>query len=111
MANLDFKSKKIMQNTFFLHFSSFYFIFEKNNNNNIVWDPWMLCNANPRTKWKQRKQKQQREMVTKNREMKHKDHARKIQLDWAFCIQNFLHATLALVLLFILECCATPGLK
>ena len=63
----------------------------------------MLCNANPRRKKKQRKQKQQRGMVTKNRMMKHKDHVRKTQLDRVFCIQNFLDATLALELLFILE--------
>ena len=60
---------------------------------------------------KQRKQKQQRRMVTKNREMKHKDDVRKTQLDRAFCIQNFLDATLALKLLFILECWATLGLE
>ena len=52
---------------------------------------------------KQRKQKQQRRMVTKSRVMKHKDHVRKTQLDRAFCIQNFLDATLALESLFILE--------
>ena len=50
---------------------------------------------------KQREQKQQRGMVTKNREMKHKDYARKNQLNRAFCIQNFLGATLILELLFI----------
>ena len=50
------------------------------------------------------KQKQQREMVTKSRTMKHKDHVRKTQLDQPFCIQNFLEATFALELLFILEC-------
>ena len=43
-------------------------------------------------------------MVTKNRTMKHKDHVRKTQLDRAFCIQNILDATLALELLFTLEC-------
>ena len=59
----------------------------------------MLCNANPKEK-----KKQQREMVTKNREMKHKEYVRKTQLNRAFCIQNFLDATLALELLFILEC-------
>ena len=32
-------------------------------------------------KKKQRKPKQQRGMVTKNREMKHKDHVRRTQLD------------------------------
>ena len=34
-----------------------------------------------RKKKKKKKQKQQRGMVTKNREMKHKDHVRKTQLD------------------------------
>ena len=42
-------------------------------------------------------------IVTKNIEMKHKDHVRNTQLDWAFCIQNLLYATLAFELLFILE--------
>ena len=51
---------------------------------------------------KKGKQKQQTGMVTKNRTMKHKDHAKKTQLDRAFCIQNLLDATLALELLFIL---------
>ena len=51
-----------------------------------------------------KKRKQQRGMVTKNREMKYKDHVSKTQLDQAFCIQNFLDAILALELLFILEC-------
>ena len=55
-------------------------------------------------KKKERKQKQQRGMITKNRMKKHKNHVRKTQLDRAFCIQNFLDATLALELLFILEC-------
>ena len=52
---------------------------------------------------KTKRTKQQRGMVTKNRMMKYKDHVRKTQLDRAFCIQNFLDATLALELLFILE--------
>ena len=42
-------------------------------------------------------------MVTKSIEMKHKDHVRKTQLDWAFCIQNFLDATLALEFLLIVD--------
>ena len=63
----------------------------------------MLYNANPRNKKKKKKQKQQIRMVTKNREMKHKDQVRKTQLDRAFCIQNFLDAIFALELLFILE--------
>ena len=45
-----------------------------------------------------------RGMVTKNREIKHKDHVRKTQLDQSFCIQNLLDATIVLELLFILEC-------
>ena len=60
----------------------------------------MLCNANPKNKGKQ---KLQERMVTNNFEMKYKDHVKKTQLDWAFCIQNLLDATLALELLFILE--------
>ena len=71
----------------------------------------MLCNANPKNKGKKKtktkKQKQtnkQRRMVAKNREIKHKDRNKKTQLDRAFCIQNFLDVTLALELLFILEC-------
>ena len=39
-------------------------------------------------------------MVTKNIAMKHKDHVRRTQLDWAFCIQIFLDAPLALEFLF-----------
>ena len=53
-------------------------------------------------KKKKKKKKQQRGMVTKNRTIKHKDHVRKTHR--AFCIQNVLDATLALELLFILEC-------
>ena len=49
------------------------------------------------------KKKQQRTIVITSRAMKHKDHVRKTQLDQAFCIQNFLDATLALELLFTLE--------
>ena len=55
-------------------------------------------------KKKKQQQQQQRGMITKNREIKYKDHVRKTQLDQAFCIQNFLNATLALEVLFILEC-------
>ena len=58
-----------------------------------------------------KKQKQQRGMVTKNKEMKHKGYVKKTQLDRSFCIQKFLDATLALELVFILECQATPGLE
>ena len=60
---------------------------------------------------KQKQQKQQRWMVTKSRTMKHKGHVRKTQLDWAFCIQIFLDATLALKLFFKLEFWATPRLE
>ena len=51
-----------------------------------------------------RKTKTAKKDSHKNREMKHKDQFKKTQLDRAFCIQNFLDATLALELLFILEC-------
>ena len=50
-----------------------------------------------------KKKKQQRKNVTKSRAMKHKDHVRKTQLDWAFCIQNFLDEPQALEFLFTLE--------
>ena len=38
----------------------------------------MLCNANPKRKGKQKIKKK---MITKDFEMKHKDHFRKTQLD------------------------------
>ena len=60
---------------------------------------------------KQRKQKQQRKMVTNSKAMKHKDYVKKTQLDWAFYIQSFLDATLTLKLLFKLEFWATQGLE
>ena len=50
------------------------------------------------------KNQNQRTMVTKGIAMKHKDHVRRTQLDQAFCIQNFLDATLLLELLFKLKC-------
>ena len=64
----------------------------------------MLCNANPRRNQRKKKKKKSGGMVTKNREMKHRDQVGKTQLDRAFCIQNYLDATLTLELLFILEC-------
>ena len=44
-----------------------------------------------------KKTKNQKTMVTKNIAMKHKDYVRKTQLDWAFCIQNFLDAPRVLI--------------
>ena len=95
MANLDFKSKKIMQNTFCF----------------LEWNAWMLCNANPRNKESKKTKTKQRAMVTKSKAMKHKDHVRKTHLDWAFCIQNFLDAPRALEFLFTLEWFPTLGLE
>ena len=43
--------------------------------------------------------------------MKHKDHVRKTQLVWVFCIQNFLDAPQALEFLFTFEWFPTPGLE
>ena len=60
------------------------------------------CNAMQILKTKENKNI--KKMVTKDFEMKHKNHVRKTQLDRVFCIQNILDATLALELLFILEC-------
>ena len=59
------------------------------------------CNAMQILKAKST-QNTNRRKVTKSIEMKHKDHVKKTQLDRAFCVQNFLDATLALELLFIL---------
>ena len=50
-----------------------------------------------------RKTKKQRTMVTKGKAMKHKDHAKKTQLDRVFCIQNLLDAPRALEFVFTLE--------
>ena len=43
--------------------------------------------------------------------IKHKDHVRKTQLNWAFCIQNFLDAPRALEFLFTWEWLPTPGFE
>ena len=63
-----------MQNTFCFPFPFFcfdFFFWKEITKNNLEWNAWMLCNANPR---KTKKTKQQRKMVTKSRAMKHKDH-------------------------------------
>ena len=60
---------------------------------------------------KTKKTKNQRTMVKKNIAMKHKDHVRRTQFDWAFCIQNFLDAPWAFEFLFIWEWLPTPGLE
>ena len=52
---------------------------------------------------KPKENKNIKENVTKDFEMKHKDHVRKTQLNLAFCIHNLLDVTLVLELLFILE--------
>ena len=57
------------------------------------------------------KTKNQKAMVTKSIAMKHKDHVRMTQLNWAFCIQNFLDAPRALEFLFTWEWFPTPGLE
>ena len=57
------------------------------------------------------KTKNQRAMVTKRIVKKHKDHVRKTQLDWAFCIQNFLDAPQALEFLFTWEWFPNPRLE
>ena len=55
LANLDFKSKKIMQNTFCFPF--FFFIIKKNPKMKCM----MLCNANPRNKESKKQKKQNKE--------------------------------------------------
>ena len=57
------------------------------------------------------KKQNQRTMVTKGRAMKHKDHVRKTQLVWVFCIQNLLDAPWALEFLFTWEWLLTPRLE
>ena len=71
------------------------------------------CNAMQllETEEKNTKTKEQRTMVTKEKAMKHKDHVRKTQLVWVFCIQNFLDAPQALEFLFTLEWFPTLGLE
>ena len=101
LANLDFKSKKIMQNTFFFPFPLFlffyffyfffYFFFFLERITKTTYHEMHECYAMKiLKKSKKTKQKQQRGMVAKNRMMKHKDHVRKTKLDRAFCIQNIL---------------------
>ena len=69
--------RKIMQNTFFLHFPFYFFILKKITK--ATYHEMHECYAMQILKTK--KTKQQRRMVIKNREMKHKDHVRKTQLD------------------------------
>ena len=49
------------------------------------------------------KHKNQITMVTKGKDIKHKDHVRKTQLELVFCIQNLLDAPRALEFLFTLK--------
>ena len=58
-----------------------------------------------------KKKPNQRTMVTKRIAMKHNDHVKKTQFDWAFCIQNFLDAPRALEFLFTWEWLPTPRLE
>ena len=72
--------RKIMQNTFFLHFPLFYlFIFILKRITKTTYHVMHECYAMQILKKKKNKtkQKKQRRIVTKNREMKHKDHVRK----------------------------------
>ena len=66
-----------MQNTFFLPFPHFFiFIFILKRITKTTYHEMHKCNA-----MQILKKKKQRRMVTKSREMKHKDHVRKPQLD------------------------------
>ena len=71
------------------------------------------CNAMQllETEEKNTKTKKQRTMVTKGKTMKHKDLVRKTQLDWVFCIQNFLDVSWAFEFVFTLEWFPTPRLE
>ena len=52
-----------------------------------------------------------KEQWSQREAMKHKDHVKRTQLDWAFCIQNFLDAPWALEFLFSWEWFPTPELE
>ena len=71
------------------------------------------CNAMQLLETREKKYKNQRTKNNghKGKIMKHKDHVRKTQLVWAFCIQNFLDAPRALVFVFTLEWFPTPRLE
>ena len=63
------------------------------------------CNAMQLLETREKKHKNQRTKNNghKGKTMKHKDHVRKTQLVWVFCIQNFLDAPRALEFVFTLE--------
>ena len=85
MANLDYKYKKNNAKHIFPSFSFPFFLgggggFEKNNK--TPYHEMHECYAMQILKKKQKnKTKHQRRMVTKSREMKHKDRVKKTQLD------------------------------
>ena len=71
------------------------------------------CNAMQLLETREKKYKNQRIKNNghKGKTMKHKDHVRKTQLVWVFCIQNILDASWALEFVFTLEWFPTPRLK
>ena len=77
MANIDYKSK--INNTKHI-FPSFLFFFFKKGITKTTYHEMHECYAMQILKAK-RTQYTKRRMVTKNNEMKHKDHVRKTQLD------------------------------
>ena len=71
----------------------------------------MKCNATPRDRREKHKNQGSKKNGYKEKVMKHKDHVRKTQLIWVFCIQNLLDAPRALELVFTLEWFPTTGLE
>ena len=71
------------------------------------------CNAMQLLETREKKHKNQRTKNNghKGKTMKHKDHIRKSQLVWVFCIQNFLDAPQELEFVFTLEWFPTPRLE
>ena len=105
LTNLVFKNQENSAKHNLVPFSLFFFI-KKINKNNLEWNAWMLCNANPRNKKKKNKEQWSQRIA-----MKHKDHVKRTQLDWAFYIQYFLDAPQALEFIFTLEWFLTPRLE
>ena len=88
VVNLDYKSKKNNAKHIFPSFSFLFFFFILKKITKATYHEMHKCYAmqilkkikKQKTKNKT-KQKQQRKMVIKSREMKHKDHVRKSQLN------------------------------
>ena len=73
-----------------------------------------VCNAMQLLETKKKRKHKNQETKNnghKGKTMKYKDHVRKTQLVWVFCIQNFLDAPRALEFVLTLEWFPTPRLE